>query len=544
MQKREGRQLAADVAGGALRRLAAACGAVALIWSAPTFAAAGHGATGDQLVLKDGTKKQLTVQSKDGAALPAPSTSPVTAGATLELILTDTAGAHTETFSLPASGWKESGTSFKYKGAKGTPIKAAVLKAGKLLKVAGATVTTSLAGAPSLRASATLTIDTDAYCVDFSTPANPNTTAVAKWGAQQSPALCPAPTTTTTTGPTTTTTTLPPGCGNGQLDAGEQCDDGNLVDGDGCDGNCTLTGCGNGIVTAGEQCDGGADCNGDCESTASTCGAASATRLVLVTIDTPTPLAGASVQLEYPQLLTSIPGHGDSSLVQSRIFSFPLGSYTSAVNDNDTSVTAVYANTSNFITSGPLFALNFDECVDVSQNFCNRNPGVIGCCNDPNDPSQFPNTCGGFTSPTITCDADEACPVLTSANDADCTAANTPYKCCTGAGTGTCSESSFCTGVSNPNACCTGNGTGTCTAADLGGRCTFRCPGNPPVCPAGHFPTSLPAGPCDNVPGACPGEGVCVTQVEATSCIVSSPVTFNGSDAVPVSGVTCTVTIL
>ena len=30
-------------------------------------------------------------------------------------------------------------------------------------------------------------------------------------------------------------------------DAGEACDDGNLVDGDGCDANCTLTGCGNGI---------------------------------------------------------------------------------------------------------------------------------------------------------------------------------------------------------------------------------------------------------------------------------------------------------
>ena len=47
------------------------------------------------------------------------------------------------------------------------------------------------------------------------------------------------------------------GCGNGSLDAEEACDDGNRIDGDGCDSNCTLTACGNGIVTHGEACDDG-----------------------------------------------------------------------------------------------------------------------------------------------------------------------------------------------------------------------------------------------------------------------------------------------
>ncbi len=55
-------------------------------------------------------------------------------------------------------------------------------------------------------------------------------------------------------------------CGNGVLDPGETCDDGNLVDGDGCDSNCTPTGCGNGIVTTGEACDDGNAVPGDgCE---------------------------------------------------------------------------------------------------------------------------------------------------------------------------------------------------------------------------------------------------------------------------------------
>ena len=52
-------------------------------------------------------------------------------------------------------------------------------------------------------------------------------------------------------------------CGNGIATAGEACDDGNLADGDGCDSNCTVTGCGNGIATAGEQCDDGNASNTD-----------------------------------------------------------------------------------------------------------------------------------------------------------------------------------------------------------------------------------------------------------------------------------------
>jgi cysteine-rich repeat protein len=67
-------------------------------------------------------------------------------------------------------------------------------------------------------------------------------------------------------------------CGDWMLrptDGGEQCDDGNLTNGDGCDGNCTITACGNGVVTAGEACDDGNDVDGDgCDRncTRSACG--------------------------------------------------------------------------------------------------------------------------------------------------------------------------------------------------------------------------------------------------------------------------------
>jgi cysteine-rich repeat protein len=62
----------------------------------------------------------------------------------------------------------------------------------------------------------------------------------------------------------------PSGCGdgvkaggNGGTNTGEECDDGNLIDGDGCDHNCKLTGCGNGVRTTGEECDDGNLIDGD-----------------------------------------------------------------------------------------------------------------------------------------------------------------------------------------------------------------------------------------------------------------------------------------
>jgi cysteine-rich repeat protein len=57
-------------------------------------------------------------------------------------------------------------------------------------------------------------------------------------------------------------------CGDGVPNPGEECDDGNPVDADGCDSNCTTTRCGNGVVTAGEACDDGNLAAGDCCSAA------------------------------------------------------------------------------------------------------------------------------------------------------------------------------------------------------------------------------------------------------------------------------------
>jgi len=70
-----------------------------------------------------------------------------------------------------------------------------------------------------------------------------------------------------------------PLCGNGALDPGEVCDDGNTASGDGCSASCTSDEtCGNGVVdpVTGEVCDDGNTtdgdgCSADCKSD-ETCG--------------------------------------------------------------------------------------------------------------------------------------------------------------------------------------------------------------------------------------------------------------------------------
>jgi cysteine-rich repeat protein len=53
-------------------------------------------------------------------------------------------------------------------------------------------------------------------------------------------------------------------CGDGFVQAGEECDDGNLVNNDdSCKNNCMLPACGDGIQQSGEECDDGNDNNND-----------------------------------------------------------------------------------------------------------------------------------------------------------------------------------------------------------------------------------------------------------------------------------------
>lgn len=96
--------------------------------------------------------------------------------------------------------------------------------------------------------------------------------ANAAWTTYFSPGDCsgdtcePQVTPTQEIGSTPTATLKPtpaPGCGDESTDPGEECDDGNRINGDGCDNTCRVEKCGNGRTEGNEACDDGNDEDGD-----------------------------------------------------------------------------------------------------------------------------------------------------------------------------------------------------------------------------------------------------------------------------------------
>jgi len=79
-----------------------------------------------------------------------------------------------------------------------------------------------------------------------------------------------------------------PYCGNGNLDSGEECDDGNNINGDGCSAICETeipqSICGNGIIECNEECDDGNDNGIKCDNSNSDCDYCSSS-CELVTLD-------------------------------------------------------------------------------------------------------------------------------------------------------------------------------------------------------------------------------------------------------------------
>jgi cysteine-rich repeat protein len=353
-------------------------------------------------------------------------------------------------------------------------------------------------------------------------------------------------------------------CGNGIVEGSEECDDGNTTNGDGCSSTCTV------------------------EPAPDTCTPITGTRTVRVSLNTPAPLGGVTVFLDYPQFQTSIPGTKNSASVKSRVTIYPSGGF-STVNDRETDFVLALAASSDIIPTGnnPLFDVQFDQCAPSTVNVCNRSQNVTGCCNNMSDTNQFHSCPAGTGNAGTICVQDADC---TPFDPVNCTGTGTPNACCTGSGTGpTCipGDASACTSAGTPFTCCTGAGTGpNCTP-----QCPVACYSNPPICSPGFFPQvvdntppfkvgvqtvgmsidpTIESGPCfkhcsivtnrvcsvnsDCDPptsgdtcvnsgpnGGCPGDNVCVDQASVTACSVSDPVDHNGT---PVAGVSCSTAIL
>jgi cysteine-rich repeat protein len=156
----------------------------------------------------------------------------------------------------------------------------------------------------------------------------------------------PPASTTTTTGtvttttallcaPTTTTTTLAGLCGNGMVDPGETCDDGNTLDGDFCPSDCHIDTC---TPIAGSA------------------------RSFDVTFTPPAgkQIQGITVLVDYPEGEVVIPGSGGDSSVVASITHAPFGTLSSP-NDLDYALLDSLVRSSP-ITPGRLFTIKFEEC--------------------------------------------------------------------------------------------------------------------------------------------------------------------------------------
>jgi cysteine-rich repeat protein len=117
-------------------------------------------------------------------------------------------------------------------------------------------------------------------------------------------------------------------CGNGAVDAGEDCDDGNVVNGDTCPSNCLLpTAC-----------------------------AVTGTVNVTFNVTSPvTPLGGLSAYLSYDNTKVNIPGTGNGAAG-----SVTAGAFSQSVNDLDSAIIVVLADPADI--GSPPFSIQFNVC--------------------------------------------------------------------------------------------------------------------------------------------------------------------------------------
>ncbi len=141
---------------------------------------------------------------------------------------------------------------------------------------------------------------------------------------------------TTVTPTTSTSTTLPTSvCGNGVIEPGETCDDGNTVDGDSCPSNCRIELCT--LVP-------------------------STSRVFTVNFTHPqgSDVAGITVLVDYPEGRVGIAGSGGDASVKAAVTALPAGTLGTS-NDLDYAIREVIASFSP-IPGTRLFTLTFQDC--------------------------------------------------------------------------------------------------------------------------------------------------------------------------------------
>jgi cysteine-rich repeat protein len=169
-----------------------------------------------------------------------------------------------------------------------------------------------------------------------------------------------------------------PGCGNSFVEPGEECDDGNDVDTDGCIA-CKLATCGDGFVHAGVELCGDSSTAACTNANETTCGAIAPctpdgqTTSATVRFSKPgnVNVLGLSIALDYPETDVRIPGTGSGQTVRDRVTVLPQNGLITIV-DRDYEVEVTIAG-ADPIPAGDFFTVQFDECAaaTLQQYGCN-----------------------------------------------------------------------------------------------------------------------------------------------------------------------------
>ncbi len=228
--------------------------ALAFATSACVARAADHPIRGGLLRMKDARSAsarrfRFRVGGEAGI-VPRAVSDPRLAGATLAIVGTGTGDGSSGDITLPAARWTAlRGGGFRWlDGAATGGVRKVVFKPGLLAVAGGGRGWPYAIGQPQAGIEVRFTLGTDVYCTRFARFLENRTGHVLARDAT-APAAC----------------TPTPRCADHIVDAGEECDDGNLLDGDGCSSTCLREDvpCGNGVLDPGEECDDGNRRSGD-----------------------------------------------------------------------------------------------------------------------------------------------------------------------------------------------------------------------------------------------------------------------------------------